>query len=186
MRAGLALTLLLAACGRAAPGPGAGEPAAATAGTVRADRRAYDGAPPTVPHPDPGAACAACHDADGQAVGTAYAPASPHAETADAGATQRCRQCHAFVVTDGVFVAGDFVGLPQNLRRGGRATPGAPPTIPHSLRMRERCVACHAGPGARAEIRTPHPDRTRCVQCHVSVTGTDAFPPEGAGQGDEP
>lgn len=168
--------LVVAACGNGAAPPGGDQDAAApTAGTVRAERRAYDGAPPTVPHPDPGAACGACHDADGQSIGDRFAPASPHAATRQAGGTVRCRQCHAFVTTDDEFVANRFVGLPQNLRPGTRATSGAPPVIPHRLLMRENCVACHAGPAGRPEIRTSHPERWRCRQCHVPRTTTDLF-----------
>lgn len=174
MRAALAGVVVLWACGTGAPASDhvvAGSPAA-----VRASRRAYDGAPPTVPHPDPGAACSACHDADGQAIGDRVAPASPHVGTANVAATQRCRQCHVFVTTDARFVQSRFIGLPQNLRSGRRATPGAPPTIPHRLLMRENCVACHAGPGVREEIRTSHPERQRCRQCHVPTTVTETFP----------
>jgi cytochrome c-type protein NapB len=174
MRAAPALLVILAACGPRAPVPPADQPMP-SATLVRAARRAYDGAPPTIPHPDPGAACVACHDADGQAVGTSFAPPSPHAGTLEEGATRRCRQCHVFVTTDGAFVDSRFVGLPQNLRRGGRATPGAQPTIPHRLQMREHCLACHGGPAARPEISTPHPERTRCRQCHVPVTDTTTF-----------
>jgi len=176
-RTGAGLAVALAACGPA-PAPPA-EPPAPSADAVRAARRAYDGAPPVAPHADFGMACTACHDADGQSVGDAYAPASPHVGTAEQDATQRCRQCHAFAATDAVFVANGFIGLPQNLRRGGRAGPGAPPTIPHRLQMRDNCVACHAGPGAREAIRTSHPERPRCRQCHVPVTETGAFPPGG-------
>jgi len=174
-RATPALLAALVACGPGRPAPPSVEAVGASTALVRAERRAYDGAPPTIPHPDPGASCSACHDADGQAVGTKFAPASPHLGTPEEGSTQRCRQCHVFVTTDALFVANDFIGLPQNLRRGGRATPGAPPTIPHRLLMRENCLACHAGPGAREEIRTPHPDRARCRQCHVAVTDTAGF-----------
>ena len=172
---------LLSACGSGPEAP-ASAVAAPSLSAVRAERRAYDGAPPTAPHADFGATCGACHDADGQSVGDRYAPASPHLGTPREAGTQRCRQCHAFVTTDQVFVANAFIGLPQNLRPGGRAAPGAPPTIPHRVLMRENCVACHAGPGAREEIRSSHPDRARCRQCHVPVTGTGAFPsPSGVG-----
>jgi cytochrome c-type protein NapB len=147
-----------------------------SAASVRAARRAYDGAPPTVPHADFGANCSACHDAQGQSVtGVGFAPASPHTGTAKAGATARCRQCHVFAAGLGLFVASEFVGLEQDLRAGGRATPGAPPTIPHRTLMRENCVACHTGPGAREEIRTTHPERWRCRQCHVPVTARHGF-----------
>ncbi|MDH4046196.1 MAG: nitrate reductase cytochrome c-type subunit [Gemmatimonadota bacterium] len=169
-----AVVVVLSACGPGAQDSGRGV-AVGTSGTVRATRRAYDGAPPTVPHPDPGASCSACHDADGQAVGAGVAPASPHVGTAQVGGTERCRQCHVFVATDALFVPTRFIGLPQNLRAGSRATPGAPPTIPHRLLMRENCAACHAGQGIREEIRTSHPERQRCRQCHVPATMAETY-----------
>jgi cytochrome c-type protein NapB len=143
--------------------------------SARAERRAYDGAPPTIPHANFGL-CTACHNAQGQAVdGVGFAPASPHGDGPDAGGTTRCNQCHVFVTTDGEFVESEFVGLAQDLRPGGRATAGAPPTIPHRVLMRQNCQACHTGPGAREEVRTSHPERTRCRQCHVEVTTRDEF-----------
>ena len=173
----LALLLGAAACGDGnwAPVPGS-DGALKSAATVRAERRLYDGAPPVIPHMDFGAACSACHDAQGISVeGVGFAPMSPHDETGDAGTTQRCRQCHVFVNDGGLFVENDFVGLQQDLRPGSRLYAGAPPTIPHRLLMRENCVACHAGPGAREEVRTSHPERTRCRQCHVPVTTRETF-----------
>ncbi|HEX7788274.1 MAG TPA: hypothetical protein VF653_18790 [Methylomirabilota bacterium] len=52
-------------------------------------------------------------------------------------------------------------------RLQGAAMPGSPPPIPHGLQMRENCRACHAGPGAVAELRTTHPQRVSCRQCHA-------------------
>ena len=159
------------------------EGAVKSTAAVRVDRRAYDGAPPTIPHDQFGAACSACHDERGQSVrGVGYAPASPHEGTSKAGGTVRCRQCHVFVTTDGVFVASEYEGLAQGLAAGDRATPGAPPRIPHRILMRENCNACHDGPGAREEIRTSHPERWRCRQCHVPATDNEIFASElGAG-----
>ena len=77
--------------------------------------------------------------------------------------------------TDALFVASGYEGLAQDLVAGDRATPGAPPRIPHRVLMRENCVACHDGPGAREEVRTTHPERWRCRQCHVPVTGGEVF-----------
>jgi cytochrome c-type protein NapB len=152
------------------------EGAVKSAAHVRAERRAYDGAPPTIPHANFGMRCGACHNAQGQSVdGVGFAPASPHEGTAKAGATIRCRQCHVFVTDPGLFVASEYMPLEQDLRYGGRATPGAPPTIPHRMLMRENCVACHDGPGAREEVRTTHPERGRCRQCHVPVRTRDGF-----------
>ncbi len=141
-----------------------------SSGAVRAERRLYDGAPPIIPHDPFGASCASCHDEFGVGVeGVGFAPASPHDDTDHEGATGRCRQCHVHVLSGDLFVANGYQGLEQDLRLGGRLYPGAPPTIPHQVLMRENCVACHAGPGARVEILTTHPERVRCRQCHVPV-----------------
>jgi cytochrome c-type protein NapB len=134
----------------------------------RATTRAYDGAPPPIPHEAAIGACVTCHDDDGSAIdGVGVAPASPHGAAAAAGAMQRCRQCHVPGETRAIFVSSRFTGLPQGPWKGRRATAGAPPTIPHTLQLRDNCLACHAGPAARAEIRTTHPERVRCRQCHV-------------------
>lgn len=173
----LAVAVLAAACAddRWEPVPGV-EDAVKSSAEARAQRRLFDGAPPTIPHQNFGVSCSACHDAAGLAVpDLGFAPASPHDDTREEGAMQRCRQCHVFVNTDRVFVANSFVGFDQDLRPGGRLYPGAPPTIPHRLFMRENCLACHAGPGAREAIRTSHPERTRCRQCHVPVTTAAEF-----------
>lgn len=156
---------------------------AQSAASVRAARRAYDGAPPVVGHEDFGMTCTACHDRQGMPVeGVGFAPASPHDGTAQAYSTVRCRQCHVFVVEEGLFVASEFVGLPQDLRAGRRLNALSPPTIPHRILMRENCSACHTGPGARVEIATSHPDRVRCAQCHVPVHTSESFI-SGAGAG---
>ena len=147
-----------------------------TPATERAERRAYDGAPPVIGHEDFGMECTECHNKDGMAVDDyGFAPPSPHEETRGLSAMSRCRQCHVFKVADDVFAENRFVGLRQDLRSGGRLHPFAPPTIPHKTFMRENCTACHAGKAAREEIRTSHPERTRCRQCHVPVTTRARF-----------
>ena len=152
-----------------------------SAATVRAARRAYDGAPPVIPHEAFGSDCTNCHGRDGIEVpGVGYAPPSPHETTPGLSAVSRCRQCHVFAVTEEQFARNDFSGLRQDLRRGRRLHDNAPPTIPHKTFMRENCAACHTGPAAREEIRTSHPERVRCLQCHVPVTTRQTFPEEGA------
>lgn len=163
--AALAVTVA-AACGPT--GPGGVEPRATG---VRASARAYDGAPPVIPHDAGAGACTTCHDADGTEIpGIGVAPASPHGSVAAEGAMRRCRQCHVPQAATTVLVASRFAGLAQGPWKGSRATPGAPPRIPHTLQLRGECLTCHAGLAARAEIRTSHPERTRCVQCHVPDT----------------
>lgn len=155
-----------------------------TSGAERAARRLYDGAPPVIPHHEFGAACSTCHDSDGLPVeGLGFASASPHEETSEIGATVRCRQCHVPVLVSELFVETGFKGLEQDLIPGSRLYDGAPPTIPHSILMRENCAACHVGPGARQEITTTHPERTRCRQCHVPITtreGILSYPEAGS------
>lgn len=162
----LAVPALPAACGRTPP-----RSEAPRSTGERAASRAYDGAPPTIPHDAALGACGTCHDADGTLIeGIGVAPASPHGPDAADGALRRCRQCHAAQTSTTLLVASRFAGLPQGPWKGSRATPGAPPRIPHSLQLRGECLSCHAGPGARAELRTTHPERARCRQCHIPDT----------------
>ncbi|MCA9673767.1 MAG: hypothetical protein KC464_01905 [Myxococcales bacterium] len=132
----------------------------------RATRRAFDGAPPTIPHriDQHGVpACLTCHDR-GTTIAGVVAPRMSH-ERHDS-----CVQCHV-VATDprpGTVTPpapdNGFVGLAAPAT-GERAWPGAPPTIPHTTRMRERCDACHGVYGALG-MRSSHPWRASCLQCH--------------------
>lgn len=142
----------------------------------RAKLRAYDGAPPSIPHAvtQQTMDCVACH-VGGAAIGEKLAPRMSHAMRAS------CTQCH---VPMGDPRAGqppidqpqnDFVGLAAPLR-GERAWPGAPPTIPHTTSMRSECNSCH-GPSGRVGLRTPHPVRTSCTQCHTPSALLDQRPP---------
>lgn len=134
---------------------------------LRALRRAYDGAPPLVPHPTDelsNAACLSCHD-QGLVVAGHLAPPMSHEPMAS------CQQCHVRAASEGPAPdpgpAPDqgFVGLPSP-GPGPRAYQGAPPQIPHHLALRERCASCH-GLAGRPGLRTTHPERVNCVQCHV-------------------
>lgn len=165
MRA-LALLLVLAACTRAeiekSPAP------------ERAERRAYDGAPPVIPHDAFEAACTSCHGERAvEVAGVGLAPPSPHAR-AD-GSFARCEQCHVRPNTETIFAGSTFHGLRQDLRHGRRLHVLAPPVMPHPAFMRENCRACHTGPAAREEIRTSHPERDRCRQCHVERVTDERF-----------
>ena len=138
--------------------------------------RAYDGAPPVIPHPPLGAACVSCHTDSGRsAPPVGYAPPNPHLATRGIGKTANCRQCHVFAGTDALFVANDFAPLFQQPHLAARPFPGAPPVIPHPVFMHESCLACHDGAAARPEIRTSHPERTNCRQCHMSRATTTEF-----------
>ena len=144
--------------------------------TVRAARRAYDGAPPVAPHEDFGMGCVQCHNLRGIEVpDVGFAPPSPHELTDGMSAMSRCRQCHVRQQTTAVFAASTYVPLRQDLRSGQRLNPLSPPVMPHKLLMRENCSACHTGVAAREEIRTSHPERERCAQCHVPQTTRSVF-----------
>lgn len=131
--------------------------------------RAYYGAPPFIPHPIQndmtmgGKDCLKCH-ADGGYVNEfdAFAPVVPHPEKVN------CRQCHADVKSESLFRPTNWESekrLPVSIHN--HALPGSPPTIPHSLDMRNDCLSCHAGPSAPKEIRVTHPERVNCRQCHA-------------------
>jgi len=134
---------------------------------VRAKRRAFDGAPPVVPHKPLGVACITCHTTVGKAVPTlGIAPANPH--DARSASFSNCRQCHVFSQTDRLFVETNFQGILQQHSPAGLVH--RPPVIPHATALRANCAACHAGPAARPEIICSHPHRTNCVQCHIAKT----------------
>ncbi|MCY4524079.1 MAG: hypothetical protein OXB84_05000 [Halobacteriovoraceae bacterium] len=128
--------------------------------------RAYNGAPPVIPHPVlkkntlTGDTCLGCHLHGGFTPKfNAYAPVTPHPEKTS------CRQCHNPIKDISLFKTSNWVK--NTGKRGIAHLPGAPLVIPHSLHMRENCLACHSGPAAVKEIRTTHPERINCLQCHV-------------------
>lgn len=138
-------------------------------------RRAFPGAPPFIPHALDddsigGRSCLGCH-ADGGYVQPfkAYAPVTPHP------AFENCRQCHVAGKAQPPPFRASLWERPNAPAIDREVLPGAPPPVPHDLAMRENCLACHAGPAAVAEIRTPHPERVNCRQCHALSTGTQAF-----------
>ncbi|MFO0811363.1 MAG: hypothetical protein U0746_22265 [Gemmataceae bacterium] len=137
---------------------------------VRAERRAYDGAPPVIPHAPLGNPCITCHTTVAREVpGIGLAPPNPHLKTVGLSETSRCQQCHVFQTATTTFVASDFRPLRQSLVHGDRLYPHAPPVVPHHLFMREDCVSCHSGAAGRTEIRCSHPDRENCLQCHATI-----------------
>jgi len=139
----------------------------------RSETRAFNGAPPVIPHSvqqTNDAACYACHG-KGIVIEDLVARPMSHDYLAN------CTQCHAPpppepFSTQTVSFESDFTGLaaPQ---AGQRAYPGAPPTIPHSTFMRENCLACHGGPTGWPGLETTHPWRNACLQCHAPTTELD-------------
>jgi cytochrome c-type protein NapB len=131
----------------------------------RARNRAYDGAPPTIPHPidqQTVASCLACHG-EGIKVGERVASKISHPHLSN------CTQCH--VEQSPIAVDNGFVGI-YRAGPGDRANPGAPPTIPHHTFMRNDCLSCH-GLITRPGTRTTHPWLTNCQQCHAPSAQLD-------------
>ena len=149
------------------------------------NRRAYPGAPPSIPHEvDPeinrNQRCNTCHEKGGFVPKfNAYAAITPHPEFSN------CLQCHVVSAEQEYFVETNWVSVhPPKIHRP--ALPGSPPPIPHSLQLRENCLACHAGPAAPLEIRTTHPERENCRQCHVPRETQGIFHRDPLDNSDEP
>lgn len=146
---------------------------------ARAERRAYDGAPPTIPHTVEQRAvptCLVCHE-HGARIGDRVARAMSHPLYSS------CVQCHV-VASDPRpvprverAVPNDFVGLAAS-GPGPKAWQGAPPQMPHGTAMRDRCISCH-GPAGPAGLHTTHPERDNCLQCHTAAADSvPRFPVE--------
>lgn len=140
---------------------------------IRASRRAFNGAPPIIPHAierTDDSACYACHG-QGMRIGDRIANRMSH------GFLANCTQCHSppppkpFASLD-AEVENTFVGLPAPLK-GERAFEGAPPTIPHSRWMRQECLACHGNKAGWAGLQATHPWRINCTQCHAPSATLD-------------
>jgi len=159
--------------------------------------RAYPGAPPRIPHGLTDREfrenlCNSCHARGGFAPRFgAYTPVTPHPEYTD------CLQCHApDAMTVGLSIpelTPDVVCSqchvdpdqpPPSLvsldwqpmewpELGQRAMEGSPQWIPHTLQLREDCMACHGGPWAIPALRTTHPERADCRSCHVPAETAD-------------
>ena len=135
--------------------------------------RQYPGSPPRVPHDVPRSfsgdtlKCLSCHERGGYVANQdAFAPVTPHPEY------ESCAQCHVPRRTENLFVATEWQSIePPKLGRSEMG--GSPPPVPHSLQIREDCIACHTGPAAVAEIRVEHATRGNCRQCHVPMISTE-------------
>lgn len=144
----------------------------------RTSLRAYDGAPPVIPHGIDAISsnsCISCHSRDGNLVIGGRRPA----EISHPWITN-CTSCH--VPTDGLRQITEPVARRLNIENSfvGKSSPGpgpraygtAPPTTPHPVWMRQNCMACH-GPGREQAIRTSHPERENCLQCHAPNAAFD-------------
>lgn len=138
--------------------------------------RAFNGAPPVVPHRvehQSAQSCLVCHR-EGMQLGHQIATKICHPHYAN------CLGCHVEqagslpIAVNAEAPANLFAGV---LRAGPgiRAMPSAPPSIPHTTHLRGDCMSCH-GLIARPGLRTTHPWLTNCVQCHASPAETERIP----------
>lgn len=138
---------------------------------TRALNRAFNGAPPTVPHPIDQMSSQSCMICHGEAFQTSTLRASKMSHQY----LSECTQCHVENNPQhqppALFQESTFVGMPAP-RGGPRAFPGAPPQIPHSTWMRVDCLSCH-GPTGAFGIQTTHPYRQECQQCHAPSSVLD-------------
>lgn len=137
------------------------------------DLRQYPGSPPAIPHKvetsfsDANQDCLACHGKGGYSPEMGkFIPVTPHPDK------ESCRQCHVPKPVKDLFLVENIWRSISPPRLGRSAMGGSPPIIPHSLQMRENCLACHTGPGAVVEIRVEHSTRGNCRQCHMPVINT--------------
>ncbi len=137
--------------------------------------RQYPGSPPRIPHEvdlsfsGNETDCLSCHAKGGFSPEFGkFVPVTPHPENT------LCYQCHAQVTTDELFVDTRWESI-QPPRLGQSFLSNSPPPVPHSLQLRENCIACHTGPAAVAEIRITHAARGDCRQCHATVVQTAPF-----------
>lgn len=142
----------------------------------RAALRAFEGAPPVIPHATTGMniqTCRACH-AEGLRAGDKVAKMVSHTYL------MNCTQCH--VEASGPLLGSDpepenvFAGLRPSGYGGTRAWAGAPPVMPHTTFMRTNCVSCHGEHGYDG-WRPDHLSRTNCVQCHAPAAQFDQLSP---------
>jgi len=135
---------------------------------ARAELRAYNGAPPTIPHAINQMSTESCMSCHGEGLKSESLRASrmPHPFYTN------CTQCHVEQKNSTeLFRETTFAGL-QAPDRGDRAYSLAPPTIPHSTWMRSECLSCH-GRTANAGMETTHPWRQSCTQCHAPSAQLD-------------
>jgi nitrate reductase (cytochrome), electron transfer subunit len=148
----------------------------------RGERRAFDGAPPIVPHAIDQRQAASCLSCHGQptligSVAVAQISHPPY---------QNCLQCHAAGAGPAPgwaspvrpptlqLASNDFVGVtPPTATQ--RAFDEAPPVISHPLWMRENCMSCH-GAGGSSAVRPDHGGRQSCLQCHTTSSGLEQRP----------
>lgn len=142
----------------------------------RSTLRAYEGAPPVIPHPIADLnvqTCRACH-ATGLRAGDKVSRMVSHTYLVN------CTQCHVEasppLPVDEPEPQNSFTGRFASGYGGTRAWTGAPPVVPHTIFMRTNCVSCHGEYGYDG-WRPDHLARTNCIQCHAPAAEFEQLAP---------
>lgn len=145
---------------------------------ARDSLRAFEGAPPVVPHAIDGmqrapGRCLTCHTRE-RRLGRRHTIQVPHPERSS------CLQCHVAVASAA------WVRPKQPLASGfqpaaprpapGPAHPWAPPPVPHQVQGRETCAGCHTPRNPDPKLRVDHSHRRNCLQCHVPQATLEPTP----------
>ncbi len=113
-------------------------------------------APPVVPHEDYDVgSCFDCHQTSEM-----DAPMIPHERL------ENCKQCHVRQFDVPLFKGTAIITVPK-LKRSSAKYKKGPPAIPHTVFMREKCLACHGHGSSRDIMKSLHQERVNCRQCHV-------------------
>lgn len=129
--------------------------------------RAYEGAPPVIPHEVEELGrrnCLSCHEY-GNALNTEtgkFAPITPHPEQLN------CKQCHVAVQTGDLFKTTSFKAMRLE-KRTEKLNPLGPPYIPHRVHDRSNCGICHLSESTDPLLVPDHGYRSNCLQCHVKL-----------------
>jgi len=152
----------------------------------RESLRAYEGAPPVIPHSinrTTSDYCLVCHEKgvifEAEAVvmnqKNAQAKITPHPQWVN------CIQCHGLRIDDSKFRKNKF--MPYRIT----STPftktkdneGTPPAMPHMLQNHDNCIVCHLSKTAYATIIPEHGETEGCPLCHQQNEKLITFPEEG-------
>ncbi|MDH4263403.1 MAG: nitrate reductase cytochrome c-type subunit [Spirochaetia bacterium] len=148
--------------------------------------RAYEGAPPVIPHTILKSGthyCLSCHtkgivfekDAEVWSKKNMVAKITPHPEWVN------CFQCHVPQQDTGLFHKNKFktfhlAHVKKNIKSGEEP---APPPMPHQVENREKCIICHLSKTADPSIVPKHGMRDGCEMCHLPPESLDIYLGDG-------
>ena len=148
----------------------------------RAQIRAYEGAPPVIPHSILKSAklnCLACHlkgavyEPDSEILGkkNAVAKITPHPTW------ENCLQCHVVQENAPLFHKNNFktYHLAYTMKTTAMEGENPPPGMPHQMQNRENCRVCHLSKTANNVIVPKHKITGECEVCHQLPESMDIY-----------